>query len=137
MTNNDDKDIVSFPKLSISNVGYDKSAYWKGHYNSIVQTLRETINSQAEIIAELETVRVNTIKQLEELRETLNSLKQSIGLDDSVPAKYITDVVKKKSAPVVAAGDGWAMSSSGDIRQIDSDEVALQRAIRKADDPDA
>ena len=136
MTNNDDKDMVSFPKLSISNVQYDKSAYWKGHYDSVVQTLRETINSQAEIIAELETVRVNTIKQLEDLRETLDSLKQSIGLDDSVPAKYITDVVKK-SAPVVAAGDGWAMSSSGDIRQIDSDEVALQRAIRKADDPDA
>ena len=121
---------VSIPKLSISNVGYDKSAYWKGHYSKIVQDLRETINSQAEIIAELTLTKSKIVKQLDELREILDGLKQSIGLDDSGIDDQAPEKVRNSYG-----GTGWAMSSSGDIR-IDDDEVKIQRAIRKSDADD-
>ena len=44
----------------------------------VIPQLRQTINSQAEVIAELETVRVHLMKEIEEIKEMLNDLKQSL-----------------------------------------------------------
>ena len=44
----------------------------------VIPQLRQTINSQAEVIAELETVRVHLMKEIEEIKEMLNDLKQSV-----------------------------------------------------------
>ena len=44
----------------------------------VIPQLRQTINSQAEVIAELETVRVHLMKEIEEIKEMLDDLKQSL-----------------------------------------------------------
>ena len=105
---------VSMPKLTISNAAYSSAGwssgagYWKGHYDTITAQLRETINDQAEMIAELSTTKNKLVVKLGELQDVLDGLKQSIGLDDR-----ITDVRSSM--------------------EVDDDEVMIQRAIRKED----
>ena len=43
-----------------------------------IQQLRLTINSQAEVIAELESVRVNAVQGLKDMQRCLDDLKQSL-----------------------------------------------------------
>ncbi len=46
--------------------------------DTVIQNLRETINSQAQIIAELSRIRHQFDRAVEEMQVTLNDLKQSI-----------------------------------------------------------
>ncbi len=46
--------------------------------DSVIQNLRQTINSQAQIIAELSRIRYQFDKAVKEMQVTLNDLKQSI-----------------------------------------------------------
>ena len=46
--------------------------------DNVIQSLRATINSQAEIIAELSRIRHQFDRAVEEMQVTLNDLKQSI-----------------------------------------------------------
>jgi len=46
--------------------------------DSVIQNLRQTINSQAQIIAELSRIRYQFDRAVKEMQVTLNDLKQSI-----------------------------------------------------------
>ena len=46
--------------------------------DSVIQNLRETINSQAQIIAELSRIKYELEKHFKEIQATLDDLKQSI-----------------------------------------------------------
>ena len=46
--------------------------------DSVIQNLRETINSQAQIIAELSRIKYELEKHFKEIQNSLDSLKQSI-----------------------------------------------------------
>ena len=46
--------------------------------DDVIQNLRQTINSQAQIIAELSRIRYQFDKAVKEMQVTLNDLKQSI-----------------------------------------------------------
>ena len=46
--------------------------------DSVIQNLRETINSQAQIIADLSRVKYELEKHSKEIQNSLDSLKQSI-----------------------------------------------------------